>query len=197
MLRRLIGRDDALHQGVAHDVAGRQAADGDIRYVVQNAHGVLQTTDLVGGQIDLCNVAGDDDLRAEAQSRQEHFHLLARRVLRLVEDDEAVVERAAAHIGQRRDLDVAALEIFLIRLRAEHIVKRVIQRTEIRIDLVLQVAGQEPEPFARLYSGARQNDAVDRLLAEGRHGRRHGEVCLAGTGRTDADRDGIFEMAFI
>lgn len=38
---------------MAHDVAGRQAADGDIRYVVQNAHGVLQTTDLVGGQIDL------------------------------------------------------------------------------------------------------------------------------------------------
>jgi hypothetical protein len=32
------------------------------------------------------------------------------RVLRLVEDDEGIVEGAAAHEGQRRDLDAAALE---------------------------------------------------------------------------------------
>ena len=32
-------------------------------------------------------------------------------VLRLVEDDEAVIERAAAHEGERRDLDGAALHV--------------------------------------------------------------------------------------
>ena len=30
-------------------------------------------------------------------------------VLRLVQNDKAVVQRAAAHIGERRDLDIAAL----------------------------------------------------------------------------------------
>jgi hypothetical protein len=56
-------------------------------------------------QVDLAGVAGDDRLRAEADPRQEHLHLLGRRVLRLVEDDERVVERAAAHERERRDLE--------------------------------------------------------------------------------------------
>ena len=60
---------------------------------------------LLARQVDLRHVAGDDDLRAEAEPRQEHLHLLGARVLRLVEDDEGVVERAAAHEGERRDLD--------------------------------------------------------------------------------------------
>ena len=41
------------------------------------------------GHVDLGDVAGDDDLRPEADAGEEHLHLLGRRVLRLVEDDEA------------------------------------------------------------------------------------------------------------
>ena len=59
------------------------------------------------GQVDLGDVAGDHDLGAEAEAGEEHLHLLGRGVLRLVEDDERVVERAAAHVGQRGDLDGA------------------------------------------------------------------------------------------
>ena len=59
------------------------------------------------GQVDLGDVAGDDDLGAEAEPGEEHLHLLGRGVLRLVQDDERVVERAAAHVRQRRDLDRA------------------------------------------------------------------------------------------
>ena len=45
---------------------------------------------------------------------EEHLHLLGRGVLRLVEDDEGVVERAPAHEGQRRDLHLrVALERLL------------------------------------------------------------------------------------
>ena len=66
-------------------------------------------------QIDLRDVAGDHRLRAEAETRQEHLHLLGGRVLRLVEDDERVVQRPAAHERDRRDLDRAALEQPLAR----------------------------------------------------------------------------------
>ena len=59
------------------------------------------------GQVDLGDVAGHDDLGAEAEPGQEHLHLLGRGVLRLVQDDERVVERPAAHVRQRRDLDRA------------------------------------------------------------------------------------------
>ena len=62
------------------------------------------------GQVDLGDVAGDDGLGAEADAGEEHLHLLGRRVLRLVEDDEAVVQRAAAHERERRHLDGAPLE---------------------------------------------------------------------------------------
>ena len=72
---------------------------------------------LVARQVDLRHVAGDDDLRAEAEPRQEHLHLLGRGVLRLVEDDEAVVQRAAAHERERRDLDRAALHVRVRRAR--------------------------------------------------------------------------------
>ena len=44
------------------------------------------------GQVHLRDVAGDNDLRPEAQPGQEHLHLLAGGVLRLVENDERVVE---------------------------------------------------------------------------------------------------------
>jgi hypothetical protein len=56
-----------------------------------------------------------DRLRVEPDAGEEHLHLLGRRVLRFVEDDERVVERAAAHEGQRRDLDRGALERRSIR----------------------------------------------------------------------------------
>ena len=61
-------------------------------------------------QVNLCNVAGDDGFGADADARQEHFHLLRRRVLCFVKDDEGMVERASAHVGKRSDFDGIALE---------------------------------------------------------------------------------------
>ena len=130
-------------------------------------------------------------MRAEADARQEHLHLLAGGVLRLVEDDEAVVERAAAHVRQRRDLDVTALKILRVGVRAEHLEERVVQRAQVGVDLVLQVAGQKAQPLARLNRRAREDDAVDALGAKRRDCLRHGEVSLAGAGRADAERDRV------
>ena len=118
---------------------------------------------LVARQVDLGDVAGDDHLRAEAEAREEHLHLLGARVLGLVEDHERVVERAAAHEGERRDLDHRALEVRGDALGVEHVVQRVEQRPQVRVDLRLQVAGQEAEPLAGLDGGAREDDAVDLL----------------------------------
>ena len=109
-----------------HHVRRRQTADLDILDPVQHPDGLLQTADLVARQIDLRNIACNDDLRAEAEARQEHFHLLPRGVLCLVKNDKAVVQRPPAHIGQRRDLDISALKILSIRLRPQHIEQRVI-----------------------------------------------------------------------
>ena len=112
-----------------------------------------------GRQIDLRDVAGDDRLRSEPEARQEHLHLLGGRVLRFVEDHERVVQRPAAHERDRRDLDHAALEQALDALGVEHVVERVVQRPQVRIDLLLQIARQEAELLAGLDRRPRQDDA--------------------------------------
>ena len=89
-------------------------------------------------------------LRAEPEPGEEHLHLLGRRVLRLVEHDERVVQRAAAHVGERRDLDGAGREQLRHELGVHHLVERVVERPQVRVDLVGERAGQEPEPLARL-----------------------------------------------
>mgnify|MGYP000296703319 CR=1 FL=1 len=63
------------------------------------------------GQVYLGDVAGDDDLGAEAQAGEEHLHLLPGGVLGLVQDDEAVVQGTAGACRQRGHLDVAPLQV--------------------------------------------------------------------------------------
>ena len=140
-------------------------------------------------QVDLRHVAGDHRLGSEAEPGEEHLHLLGGRVLRLVEDHERVVERAAAHERQRRDLDRAALEQALHAIGVEHVVQRVVQGPQVRVHLLLQVAGQKAELLAGLHRRPRQDDAAHLLLQQVRHGLRHGEVGLARAGRTDAEDD--------
>src|SRR5581483_11221472 len=106
----LVGLDDPLDELVPHDVLVTELDELDPLDVVEHVANVHEPGALLARKIDLRDVAGDDDLRAEAQPRQEHLHLLGGRVLRLVEDDEAVVERPAAEKGERCDLDGAAVE---------------------------------------------------------------------------------------
>ena len=122
----------------------------DVVHAVEDVLHHAQPADLAGRQVDLGDVAGDDDPGAEAEPGQEHLHLLGRGVLRLVEDDERVVQRPAAHVGQRRDLDGARGDQPGDRVRVHHVVQRVVQRPQVRVDLLVQRAGQEPEPLARL-----------------------------------------------
>ncbi len=96
------------------------------------------------GQVDLGDVAGDDDLRAEPEAGEEHLHLLGRGVLRLVEDDERVVQRAAAHVRERRDLDRAPLHQPDDDLGLEHVVERVVERAQVRVDLRSMSPGRKP-----------------------------------------------------
>ena len=125
------------------------------------------------------------------EAGQEHLHLLRRGVLGLVEDDERVVQRAPAHVGQWRDLDGAGREQLGDRLRVEHVVQSVVERSQVGVDLLAQRAGQEAEPLAGLDRGPGQDDPVDRLGLQRLHGLGHRQVGLAGAGRADAERDRV------
>ena len=176
---------------MAHDVAPVKADLRNVLDVAQDAHDLLKAGLAAIRQIDLRDVAGDDHFGAEAQAREEHLHLLLRCVLRFVQNDKAVVERAAAHISERGHLDAAALHVFLVGFRAEHVKQRVIERAQVRINLLLQIARQKAQLFACLHGGAGEDDAVHLVRAEGRDGHGHGKISFAGAGRADADGDRV------
>src|SRR5688572_7278763 len=88
---------DLLHELVSDDVAVVEVDEADALDVLDDRKRLDEPRLPRMRKIDLRDVAGDDRLRPEAQTGQEHLHLLGGRVLRLVEDDERVVEGAAAH----------------------------------------------------------------------------------------------------
>src|SRR5207237_1934236 len=95
--------DDLRDERMAHDVALVEVEELDAFDVLQDVARLAQSRLFPFGQIDLCHVSRDDRFRAEAEPREEHFHLLGSRILRFVEDDERVVQRATAHEREWRD----------------------------------------------------------------------------------------------
>src|SRR5689334_5373603 len=93
------------HDGLRSKLSERNSFD-----VAQNFHGLLEAGLLAAAQIDLRDIAGDDGGGTETDTREEHLHLLGGGVLRLVENDERIVERAAAHVRERSYLDAVAFE---------------------------------------------------------------------------------------
>ncbi len=182
---------------MAHDI---RITQGDLRQPLdppQSSLGVDQSAGRMRGQIDLRGIARDDDLRSSSHAREKHLHLRDGRVLRLVQDDERVVERPSAHVGQRNDLDQVLIRVPADLVEVHHLAQRVQQRTQVRVDLGLQVAGQVAEALARLDRRAHQHDLANPLLLERRHGHGHGQVGLAGAGRARAKnnvvlRDGLY-----
>src|SRR5437660_158036 len=63
--------------------------------------------------------------------------------------------------GERRDLDDAPIDVLGHLLRVDHVVERVEQRAQVRIDLGHHVAGQEAEALTGLHRRTGQDDAVD------------------------------------
>src|SRR5207249_6377741 len=89
---QLVCLHDSLDELVPDDVFMPEA---DERDAVDGAEDVLYLDEpggLLTRQVDLGDVAGDDDLGTEPEAGQEHLHLLRTSVLRFVENDERVVE---------------------------------------------------------------------------------------------------------
>src|SRR6478735_725836 len=135
----LIGRDDSCHELVADHVLGFEMNLCNTFDAAQQARRFRKARSLAVRQVDLRGIAGHDHAAVLAETGQEHLHLHRRGVLRLVQDDRGVGQRAAAHEGERRDLDLAGLERPLDDARVHEIVKRVVDRTEIRIDLLAEI----------------------------------------------------------
>ena len=89
-----------------------------------------------------------------------------------------------------RDLDGAALHQPRQRVGAGHLEQRVVERAHVRVDLLVERAGQEAEALAGLHGRPREDEPRDLMLLQRAHGGRDGEVGLAGARRTDRERHG-------
>src|SRR5581483_12083989 len=123
---------------MSHYVAFIEVVERDSVYTFQYVDGFDQAAAARIRQIDLCDVAGDHCLRVKTKSRDEHLHLLRSSVLRLVENDEAVVQRASAHECDRSDFDGVALKVAIHLLLIQQVIQSVVKRAKIGIDLLLQ-----------------------------------------------------------
>src|SRR5689334_12562986 len=84
----VIGLDDPLDEAVTHNVALVEMDHGDAFDVAYDFHRLDKPRATLIGQIDLRNIARDYRLRIEPEASEKHFHLLARGVLRFVENHE-------------------------------------------------------------------------------------------------------------
>ena len=108
-------------------------------------------------------VACDDGLGIKAQAGQKHLHLLAGGILRLIENYERIIQRAAAHKSEGGNFDNTLLQKSFEFVSVEHVVQGVIQRAHVGVDFLLQCAGQKSEALAGFHRRAREDDAVDLL----------------------------------
>ena len=135
--------------------------------------GVLEAAGHAAWQVDLADIPGDHRFGAEANARQEHFHLFGRGVLRFVEDDEGMVERAPPHERQRRDFQQTTLKRFGDPVKAHQIVERVVERAQVRVDFLRQIPRQEAQALAGFHRWARQDDALHAAALQRIHGAGH------------------------
>ena len=89
-LVRLISLDDLANDRMPDDVG---VSEMDKRDIVDAAENVLDIREprSLPRKVALARIARHDEFGIESQSRQEHLHLLGRRILSLVKDDEGVV----------------------------------------------------------------------------------------------------------
>ena len=158
---------------MAHHIGALQVRKCHIVDTAQNLLDVGQAA-ATTHEVALAQIAGNHKLGVKTQARQEHLHLLRRRVLCLVEHHEGVAQCSAAHVGKRGDLDHATLHELIGALTVHHVKQGIVERTHVRVDLFLEGAGQKAQVLPRLDNGPRKDQATHLAALERGDGERHG-----------------------
>ena len=96
-----------------YDILVCQSADANSFNIFQKLCRLTKAGLLISGKVDLRQITCDDRFGTKSKTRQEHLHLRLCRILRLVQHDKCIIQRSAAHIRKRCDLDRALLHVVL------------------------------------------------------------------------------------
>ena len=174
---------------MADDVFAGEGVEIQPFYVAQFFACVFQAGFDVAWEVDLADVAGNDGFCTEADTGQEHFHLFGRGVLRFIQNHIRAVERAPAHVSERGDFDQAFFHQFGHSVEAHQVVERIVERAQVGVDFLRQIARQEAEFFACFDGGTDKNDAFDLVFFHGIDGCGDGEIGFTRTGWTESEDD--------
>ena len=134
---------DTLYKRMPYDIFFGEMNKRDARDFTEHVAGIDEAATLRMRQVDLREIACDDHLGAHAQAGEEHLNLRHSGVLRLIEDNNGIGKRSAAHESQGRNLNNAFFHILLQFGLRNHILQRIIKRLQIGVDLLLHIPGQK------------------------------------------------------
>ena len=135
---------DALYKRMSYDIFFGEMNKRDARDFTEHVACVDEAASLRVGQVDLREVARDNHLGAYAQAGEEHLNLRHGGVLRLIEDNDGIGERSAAHESQGRNLNNTFLHLLLQFSLGNHVLQRIVERLQIGVDFLLHISGQKP-----------------------------------------------------
>src|SRR5688572_26369742 len=181
--------DDLANEPVTNNVRIVQVVEPDPVNPREYALDLYQARLFTPRKIDLGFVAGDDRLRVDAKSREKHFHLRVRRILRFIQNHERVGKRPPPHVRERGDLDGPRLKRLLHALGRHHVFECVIKRAKIWIDLRLKIPRKKAKTFSSFDCGPREDDPPNTLLRERIDRSGDSEICLPRSCRPDSDDD--------
>ena len=171
---------------MADYIAAGQIAETNIVNFLEYMNRRIQSGRSSGRQILLRLVARHDHLGTKADTCQEHLHLCRGRILRLIENDERIIQGTTTHVRKRRHLNQALLRIVQVTFCPHNLIQRIVKRTQVRIDLALQIARQKTQFFPRLDRRTRQDDPAYLATLKCLYRHRHRQIRFSGTRRTDA-----------
>lgn len=183
----LVGVDDSLDEGVTDDVLLVEFDDGDALNVSEGTAGFEEAGNLMSGEVNLGEVAGNHAFRVESEASEEHEHLFGGGILGFVKDDKGLIEGSSAHVGEGCDFDDALGNAAVNVGGVHHVIEGVVEGAKIREDLLVGIPGEVPEAFARFDGGPGKDNAIDLLVEEAGNGHGHRLIGFAGSGGTDAE----------
>ena len=127
--------------GCRTTILWRKVSKGNTRNIGQNMQNLTQSGTRAVRQINLGNIAGDDDCRAKPDTGQKHLHLFHCRVLALINDDKGVIQCTPPHVGQRRNLDDILFDQLLHLVKTDQFIQRIVKRPQVWINFLAEVTG--------------------------------------------------------
>ena len=120
-------------RSVADDLIGFEAMDGRDIGALNKVKEMCQARGLVAAQVNLSRVACHHQAGAAPNTGHRHPHFSNGHVLRVINDDERLVERPPTHVTERCDFELSLLNELVELLKPDKIAQDIFKEIELPV----------------------------------------------------------------